>query len=108
MVALVTLDQARRHLRIYHQDEDLDVQERVQQASEIVIDYIQRPDHGWSDASDDDESNAPKVVQAAVLLVLAALWEHRGDGEGDYQQADGYLSKPVTALLHRIAKLSYA
>lgn len=118
MVALVTLEQARRHLRVFHTDEDADLLEKIQQASEIVMDYLQRPDLEWTDAVDGDpdasppvapvESDAPRLIQASVLLVLAGLWEHRGDGEQEYGQADGYLSKPVTALLHRWSRLAYA
>lgn len=117
MVKLVTLAQAKRHLRIFHSDEDADVADKVNQASEIVTDYCQRPDLVWSaavdgdpDASpptDDIASDAPFRVQAAVLMVLDDLWEHRG-AAGETGQADGYLSKPVTALLHRTMRLSYA
>lgn len=111
MVALVTLEQARRHLRILHTDEDADLLEKIQQASDIVVDYLQRPELVWTDASNGSPpaaSDAPMRVQAAVLLVLAGLWEHRGDGEQDYGQADGYLTKPVTTLLHRLARMAYA
>lgn len=108
MVALVTLQQAKRHLRVLHDDENDDLKDKIQQASEIVVDYIQRPELTWTDASNGTPSDAPMRVQAAVLLVLAGLWEHRGDGEQDYGQADGYLTKPVTALLHRLAKMAYA
>lgn len=105
---LVTLEQAKRHLRVWHDDEDADLQDKIAQASDIVVDYIQRPELEWTDAVDGTPSNAPMRVQAAVLMVLDILWEQRNGGDIEYGQADGYLSKPVTALLHRIAKLSYA
>jgi hypothetical protein len=111
VMALVTLQQAKRHLRILHSDEDDDILEKAEHASAIVLDYIQRPDLEWTDAVDGSPStpsDAPFVIQAAVLMVLDILWERRGSEEVEYTQADGYLSKPVTAILHRYAKLSYA
>lgn len=110
MVGLVTLAQAKRHLRIFHDDEDDEVTDKIKQASDIVIDYIQRPELVWTDAlsGSQQESDAPFRVQAAVLLVLSGLWEHRGDEDAEFGQADGYLTKPVTAILHRITRLSYA
>lgn len=108
MVALVTLQQAKRHLRILHDDENDDLQDKIQQSSDIVMDYLQRPDLVWTDASGDTQSDAPFRVQAAVLLVLGGLWENRGDEEMEQGQADGYLAKSVTALLHRLSRLAYA
>lgn len=108
MVALVTLQQAKRHLRVLHDDENDDLNDKIQQASEIVLDYIQRPELTWTDASNGTPSDAPFRVQAAVLLVLGGLWENRGDEEIEQGQADGYLAKSVTALLHRLSRLAYA
>lgn len=111
MASLVTIDQAKRHLRIYHSDEDVDVGEKVSQSSDIIIDYIKRPDHGWSDATNGDPptpSNAPSLIQAAVLLQLGYLWENRGDGEAEFVQADGYLPRAITSILHRFRDPAYA
>lgn len=108
MVALVTLQQAKRHLRILHDDEDEDLLDKIQQASEIVIDYIQRPELEWIEAVGDTPSDAPFRVQSAVLMVLNIVWDNRSGGDIEYGQADGYLSRPITAILHRIARLSYA
>lgn len=112
MVAFVTLQQAKRHLRILYADEDEDIQDKVQQASAIIVDYLKRPDHGWTDAQDGSpptRSTAPMVVQAATLLMLSTLWEFReGEVEPNYDAADGYLPKAVTALLHRLREPAYA
>lgn len=95
-MALVTLVEAKSHLRVMHDDEDNDITLRMEAATEIVVDYIKQPDNEWTDA------DAPFLIKAAILLVLADLYENRGDGESpEYGQADGYLTKPVTAILHR-------
>lgn len=89
-MALVTLDEARRHLQLTETDmadadRSADVASKAEQASEIVVDYIERPEHGWADA------DAPFVVKAAVLLVLTALFEQR----------DEAITDPVRSLLRR-------
>jgi hypothetical protein len=91
-MALISKDQAKNHLLIDYDDRDADLEMKMQQAEEIVIDYIKRPYHGWT------EQTVPKTVQAAVLLVLTALFDDRdGTGEGDYLTANG----PVARLLSR-------
>lgn len=110
-MALVTLDQAKRHLRVWHDDEDDDVLEKADHASAIVVNYLNRDDLTWTDADNGSppvKSDAPFEVQAAVLMVLDILWDVRNGGDIEYGQADGYLSKPITAILHRWSKLSYA
>lgn len=109
MAKLVTLDQAKRHLRIYHDDENIDVAEKAEQASDIIIDYIKRPDHGWTNAVDPSTpSDAPSLIKAAVLLQLGYIWEYRGDEEPEFVQADGYLPRAVTSILHRYRDPAYA
>lgn len=103
MARLVTIEQAQAHLRLNVEgsppvtDDHADLEFKIAQATEIVIDYIKRPDHGWDlDASPPVE--APALVQAAVLLVLSALYEDReGTGDGDYLRPDG----AVVRILHR-------
>jgi len=103
MAALVTLPEAKAHLRIMHDDEDATITLMMNAATEIVVDYIKRPDHEWTDA------DAPFLIKAAVLLVLTGLYENRGDEESpDYSQADGYLAKTVTAILHRYRDPAFA
>ena len=73
-MALVSLVQAKQHLRITSYDSDNDVMLKVIQASDIVIDYLKsQADPAWT------EDTVPGPVQAAVLLVLAHLHENRGD-----------------------------
>ncbi len=77
-MALVTLDQVKTHLHIPLDttDRDADVQDKAEQASSIILDYLKsRALAGWSDAS----LPVPGPVQAATLLLVANLDENRGD-----------------------------
>jgi gp6-like head-tail connector protein len=73
MAALVTLTQAKSHLR----DPDAakaDLELKIEQASAIILDYLKgEADPAW------DEDTVPMPVQAATLLMLGHLYEHRGD-----------------------------
>lgn len=93
MAALVTLERARSHLRIDSSSDDAELALKVEDATDIVLDYLKRPpgSETWV------IGNCPPTVRAAVLLVLGALWENR---EGSDTQAEP-LSPPVLALLHR-------
>lgn len=74
MAALVTLRQAKDHLRIDADGQDNDIMLKVLQASAIVQTYLKaQGDPTWTDLT------APGNVQAAVLLMLGHLYEHRGD-----------------------------
>ena len=86
MVALVTLAEAKDHLRVTGDDDDADITLKVGMATDIVIDYIEKPAHGW------DATTAPPLIKAAILLVLSPLYD---DSEGDP------LSDPVRRILHR-------
>jgi hypothetical protein len=91
-VALVTEDEARLHLRIDSTGEsppdvvDQTVSMKILQASEIVVDYIKYYDHPW------DETTAPQLIKAAVLIVLGVLY--------DSPDKDP-LSDGVKSILHR-------
>ena len=71
MPALVTLPEAKLRLRIIEADTsfDADVTMKMEQATDIVVDFIKRPDHAWTDA------DAPSLIKAAVLEVVRHLFE---------------------------------
>lgn len=71
MVALVTLAEAKDHLRIDDDDQDADINSKRLAASAIVIDYIKRPLHGWT------EETAPPLIKSAVLIMLGELFANR-------------------------------
>lgn len=74
---LVTLAQAKMHLRIDVSTDDVDIQLKLDQAEAIILDYLKdRADPAWV-----DPATAPLPVTAAILLMTARLYEHRGDAE---------------------------
>jgi|EndMetStandDraft_5_1072996.scaffolds.fasta_scaffold931417_1 hypothetical protein len=98
MTMLVTLDQALRHLRLGSDDDGSDeehpdaaeVEFKAGHASEIVLDYCTHEDKDdWTDEA------VPASVQAAVLIVLSDLWEHRAGSSQD----DVFLSVAAKLLL---------
>lgn len=80
-MALVSLVNAKAHLRepMDSHDRDLDIQQKAEQASELVLGrcnstaWWRAVTTGWT------AENVPTDVQAAVLVLLTHLWEHRGD-----------------------------
>lgn len=81
MAALVKLERAAAHLRLPMTSADAELALKVDEASAIVLAFIDRPtDAAWTAqiAAWTDET-APGVVQAAVLLQIADLYTHRGD-----------------------------
>ena len=74
---LVDLRTAKECLRVMHDDEDLLIQSLADQASSLVVDFIKRPDHGWT------VNTLPPHVQAAVFHVLKRLYDDpAGELEG--------------------------
>lgn len=88
MAALVTVEDAKQRLRVDFYDEDTDVVSMTEEATDIVIGYIKKPDHVWT------AETVPFRIKAAILLVLARLYEGR-DGK------EPILTEAVKALLHR-------
>jgi uncharacterized phage protein (predicted DNA packaging) len=105
MAALLTLDVAKQHLRVDHTDDDADITRKIDQASEIVLDYIKRSGPRPTDAEpeppDWDEATVPPGIAAAVGLMLEELYDDRAAGGASNEVAMGYLPVKVTAILHR-------
>jgi hypothetical protein len=90
-MALITLDQAKRHLQILHDDMDEEIEEKVNEASAIVLDYLKVAEDAY------EVDAVPYLVQSATKLVLGALCENR---EGNASGPEP-LSQAVKDLLHR-------
>lgn len=93
---LITLDQAKAHLVIEHDEIDETIEEKVQEASAIVLDYLKRDEAEWQNTSGDPDG-VPYLVQAATKLVVGALMENREGNDNGPQP----LSQAVKDLLHR-------
>lgn len=106
MVMLVSLQQAKDHLRVDNSAEDNDLTLKIHAASGAVLNYIRNGADTFTDSSGEPilDSNGsplgiPYEVQAATLLMTGFLHRLRDeDGEGAFEM--GYLPKPVTALLY--------
>jgi hypothetical protein len=100
-MALVTLAAAHKHIRADWtlaaspvDPRDADLQAKVDQASDIILSYLKiatSPPYY-------DDTTAPKRVQAATLLLVANLWEFRGD---DLNSPDEKTWEAIARLLIR-------
>jgi len=102
MPALITIEQARRQVRLAPDDTSLDdeLEPLREVATAIVIDYIKRPNHGWTESYDPAGSPYDSdfvIVTAAIAEVLVNLWRHRGD-----EAVDGPITKRVELMLERL------
>lgn len=106
MVMLVSLAQAKEHLRVDDADNDNDLILKIHAASAAVLNYIRNGADVFTDSSGEPivDSNGnpigiPYDVQAATLLMIGYLYRMRDNNEdGEFEM--GYLPKPVTALLY--------
>lgn len=74
MASLVTIEEAKRRLRIDFPDEDDPISSMLEEATDIVIGYIKTPDHGWTPES------APPRIKSAICMVAARLYQDRDGG----------------------------
>lgn len=107
-VELVTLAQAKQHLRLpssTEQDDDLTL--KLAEAHALVLDYIDRPsDTEWTAeilAWGGSPATAPRAVRAAILRMFANLCRFRGDDDDPSEVlVDGHnLPARVKQLLSR-------
>lgn len=106
MVMLVSLAQAKEHLRVDDADNDNDLTLKIHAASGAVLNYIRNGADVFTDSSgepildsNDNPVGIPYEIQAATLLMVGYLYRMRDNNEdGEYEM--GYLPKPVTALLY--------
>jgi hypothetical protein len=88
MSNLVSLDEAKVRCRISTttQDEDADLQEIIDTAEELVLDFVSQrigdTASTWADTvAGWDEDTVPRRVRAAILITVVDSWRHRGDDD---------------------------
>lgn len=86
MLSLISMDEAKMHLRIDDLESDADIETKAVMATAIIVDYIKNPDHGWT------VETVPQVIKVAVLLMLAQLFSDRENAT---------ITDPIKNLLHR-------
>lgn len=98
MTMLVDLDTAKSRLRIDNDAEDDDLELLIRGASASVLGYLNLG-LDYYDDSTGEVIDVPDVVQNAVLLLTGILYRDR-DGEEAEKWEQGYLPRPVLALLY--------
>jgi Phage QLRG family, putative DNA packaging. len=96
----ITLDQGKAHLRIDDDAEDTDLEDKIQEASDLVRNYLKSAADAY--LGDDGAvvpNLVPYAVKAATKLMLGYLYLQR-DGDQSREFEPGYLPRPVTALLY--------
>lgn len=105
-MSLVTLEQVKAALRIDYDDQDVDLELKIKQAEDIVLDFIQpKPDPAWT------EDNVPGRVSAAIIMGVSCLLD---DTEEKMAMLSGLSGinvdpkNPIAALLWRLRDPSLA
>lgn len=104
-MALVTRDQVNLALRLDLVDGDEripDVDLKIRQAEDAVIDYLKKPDHGWTDQT------VPARVTIAIMLVIASLMDEANTGTLLSGLGTGDPKNPVVAMLYRLRDPAFA
>lgn len=109
MTALVTVAQVDRALRLdlandlgdgSSDDGDTsrleDVELKIVQATDIVLDYIKKADDEWT------ADTVPGRVSAAIIMVVQCLFDDGAQAELLAGLAGGDLKNPLVAILYRL------
>lgn len=79
MAALISLQQAKDHLRITDDTNDGDLSLKVDQASAVIVGRCGSTAYWAPIAAAWTQATVPPEVQSAILVLLTHLHEHRGD-----------------------------
>lgn len=113
MTMLVTLDQAKLHLRVDQDDEDEDITLKIEAASAAVLDYIGDSQYLFLDTGGDEldlydtstdqaAHRAKHLCRQATLIMVGEFFRSREPTATDVVPAQfgyGYLPRAVVALL---------
>lgn len=109
MTLPVTLEQAKDHLRVDSDDSDNDLALKLASAQAAVLNYLKVDDLDAL-AVGDPAAILPRVdgaVSAATLLMVGYFYRER-DNDSTKEWEQGYLPRPVTALLYPLRDPSLA
>lgn len=103
-VPLVSMSDAKLHLRVTDADHDVDIGLKLAQATDAILDYLTTgADPAWT------ETTVPLPVQAAILYLLTHLYEDRGDRAKETDaDADKTVWEAIDRLLVRFRDPSWA
>lgn len=98
---LITLQQAKDHLRVDTDAFDDDINLKISQVSFLCLDFVKMPVDSFPDSE-----NVPAYLSAAALVWLGILFKQR-DGM-DENLEFGFIPKSVSNILWPFRKPSYA
>ncbi|ULR87182.1 head-tail connector protein [Comamonas sp. B21-038] len=114
---IITITQAREHLRSDTNDDDADLHMKIDAATDAVLDYISVPASDLFDADGEPKTGedgqvvrGARRVQQAILLTVGWFYEDRdGSMEQAVKTGHGYpLPRGATALLYSLRKPTIA
>lgn len=91
-MSLITLNEAKLHLRVDHDYDDSDIQLKLDAAEEQAINFLERKVYATADDLNsaimlNKAGERPMLInssfKAAVLLLLGHLYENREEGSND-------------------------
>ena len=89
MATFVTLEQAKRRLRVTTTDDDVDLQDLINQAEAHVLEWCSTTPRSKAVADAWTAETIPPVVVAAILVQTAELDRFRGDDPEGPPRQDG-------------------
>jgi hypothetical protein len=101
VVSLVSIEAAKRHLRVTTTHEDDDILLKLELASEEILGYLRGNtsiDELVMDAWAEGSLDIPAPVIVAVLNRLTFLYEHRGDDPGRDEECWESIAKNLVRL----------
>ncbi|WP_188260865.1 head-tail connector protein [Azospirillum tabaci] len=102
-MSVVTLEEAKAHLRVDGTDDDADIDLKLAAAEDLAAQVLNRP-VPWTNV-DGDEVPVPASVKAAILLILGDLYANR---EASIVGTSHTVNPTVERLLWPHRKLSVA
>ncbi|WP_342643451.1 head-tail connector protein [Rhodoligotrophos ferricapiens] len=103
MVALATLDESKRRLNIDTSDFDQTIEGYIEAASASVVNYLKGQAKQLLQLDGNGEMPPDFVVPPAIVtatIMLVGYWFRNPDADPDGDFEQGYLPKPVTAILY--------
>lgn len=103
---LVTLEQAKQHLRVDTDDLDDDILFKLNQVSFLCVDFVKH-EHGQYEDSAGQPLNVPPYLEAACLVWLGILFRYR-DSDTHKGAPLGEIPREVSNILWPYRRPSYA
>lgn len=110
-MSFLTLEQAKAHLRVdFDADDDL-IEEQIEEASAIVLNYLKDSTFTYVDSSGEliEGTSGTFAIRAATKIMLTVLYSSRGEDGGERAKfMQGYPPPAVTAILYPLRDPAFA